>query len=50
MGKTIQGGQRRKARKGNRIPLEPSHSILLEIPFHGNLLKVKGKVDGFIEL
>jgi len=31
-------------------PLEPSHWILLGIPFHGKLLKVMGKVDGFTEL
>jgi len=33
-----------------KIPLEPSHSILLENPFHGNLLKVERTVDGFTEL
>ena len=45
----IKKWQKRKAPKGYLSPpLEPSHWILLGIPFHGKLLKVMGKLIGLL--
>jgi hypothetical protein len=48
--RAILKNKKEKPQRDIRIPLEPSHSILLVNPFHGKLLKVMGKVDGFTEL
>jgi hypothetical protein len=49
-GKVYLQKQSREAPKGYLRPLEPSYWHLPVTPFHGELQKVKGKVDGFTEL